>query len=96
MVSSPVSRIRPDPTLTTANSDHPSREQILLRQPRHCSLEIEYVDIVLSQKMSAVNAIKGNPFKVIYPRLTQRKTSGGWLGIAQMKRRYQEEIEVHR
>lgn len=79
-LSSPSS---PSTSLSLSPSDpgYLSDEQILLRQPRHCDLAIEYFDIVLSQKTpTAVSAVKGHLFKIMRPGLTREKDLRERLG----------------
>ncbi|KAF9443764.1 Dus-domain-containing protein [Macrolepiota fuliginosa MF-IS2] len=68
-------------SLPPSHPDYLSDEQILLRQPRHCDLAIEYLDIVLSQKTpTTVSAVKGHLFKIMRPGLTREKDLRERLG----------------
>ena len=68
-------------SLLPSDTDYLSDEQILLRQPRHCDLAIEYLNIVLSQKTpTAVSAVKGHLFKIMQPGLVKEKDLRERLG----------------
>lgn len=75
--SSPTTSLLLSPT----DPNYLSDEQILLRQPRHCDLAIEYLNIVLSQKTpTIVSAVKGHLFKIMRPGLTKEKDLRERLG----------------
>ncbi|KAF5352603.1 hypothetical protein D9756_006316 [Leucocoprinus leucothites] len=68
-------------SLSPLDPDYLSDEQILLRQPRHCDLAIEYLNIVLSQKTpTTVSAVKGHLFKIMRPGLVKEKDLREKLG----------------
>ena len=80
-ISSSVSSSSTSLSLLPSDPNYLSDEQILLRQPRHCDLAIEYLDIVLSQKTpTALSAVKGHLFKIMQPGLGKEKDLRERLG----------------
>jgi tRNA-dihydrouridine synthase 1 len=68
-------------SLSPSDPDYLSDEQILLRQPRHCDLALEYLDIVLSQKTpTTASGVKGHLFKIMRPGLVKEKDLREKLG----------------
>ncbi|KAJ3574446.1 hypothetical protein NP233_g1762 [Leucocoprinus birnbaumii] len=68
-------------SLSPTDPEYLSDEQILLRQPRHCDLAIEYLNIVLSQQTpTTVSAVKGHLFKIMRPGLVKEKDLREKLG----------------
>ena len=81
LISSSVSSSSTSLSVLPSDPNYLSDEQILLRQPRHCDLAIQYLDIVLSQKTpTALSAVKGHLFKIMQPGLGKEKDLRERLG----------------